>query len=327
MTPQDKMKILVVSLTNIGDVLLTLPVIDVLMRDYPMAAISVVVGPRGEGLLRGNPVLDRVFVYDKTRSFPDVLEWFGDLRCRRFDLVVDLRNTAMPFFLRARKRTSPFLKRIKGQHMLDQHLKRLATVHAFTERQAPARSLFFSAQDIALVDGWVRDFKWEDGFCAVSPGAAGGHKRWTAEGYARVCDYLIAERQCPAVLIGDDRDRECAAQVKALMKNPCRDLCGQTTLQQAAALIGRSRLVVTNDSAPLHMASYLDVPVLALFGPTDPRQYGPWGRNGKFIQAKGPCPACAGEKESAHRCMANISPEEVCAVLDGMLEPAREEKG
>jgi len=327
MSGYESKDILVVSLTNIGDVVLTMPVLDIVMRDFPSARVSVVVGPKGEGLLSGNPALQSVHVYDKNRSFKDVFKWFLRLREQPYDLVIDLRNTAMPFFLRTRRRTSPFLLRKKGQHMLDQHLKRLASVHAFEQREAEKKALAISQEVRSAIDDRLKDFKLDCGFAVVSPGAAGGHKRWTVEGFAQACDHLIANHQCPVLFIGDDRDKACTDQVRSQMKQKAHDLCGQTTLMQAAALIASSQLVLTNDSAPLHLASYLDVPVLALFGPTSPDQYGPWGRNGRVIQAQGACPACQRVKETAHQCMANITGAEVCGVLNEMVEAIRKGEG
>jgi len=314
--PQD---ILVISLTNIGDVVLTMPVLDILKRDFPSARISVVVGPKGEGFLRDNPAFHRIYVFHKNRSFKDVLKWFWGLREQKYDLVIDLRNTAMPFFLRTRRRTSPFLLRKKKRHMLDQHLERLSAVHLVKNREADKKALTFSEEDRSVVDGWIKDFGIDRGFAVVSPGAAGEHKRWTVEGFACACDYLIEDCKCPVILIGDERDQDCVAQVRAKMKQEAHDLCGQTTLTQAAALIARAGLVLTNDSAPLHLASYLDVPVVTLFGPTSSDQYGPWGKSGRVIQAQGDCPACQGVKDAAHKCMSNITEEEVCAVLNEML--------
>ncbi len=92
-------KILVVSLTNIGDVILTFPVIDILKKDFPSAKLSIVIGPKAESLFFKNPYLDKIHIFDKHQPPLKSLSWIGELRRERFDLVVDLRNTAIPFLI------------------------------------------------------------------------------------------------------------------------------------------------------------------------------------------------------------------------------------
>jgi ADP-heptose:LPS heptosyltransferase len=83
-----------------------------------------------------------------------------------------------------------------------------------------------------------------------------------------------------------------------------------------------SSFVLANDSAPMHLASYLDVPVLALFGPSDPKKYGPWGANGRMIKKTIDCPACLGRKNAeSHRCMDAISAQEVVETLGALIRP------
>jgi len=92
-------KILVISLTNIGDVILTFPVIDILKRDFSSAKLSVVIGPKAESLLKGNPHLENIYIFDKRQPFLKTVAWVNELRKEKYDLVVDLRNTAIPFLI------------------------------------------------------------------------------------------------------------------------------------------------------------------------------------------------------------------------------------
>ena len=90
-------KILVISLSNIGDIVLTLPVIDILRHDFSDAKVSVVIGAKGEPLLKGNPIFENIYIYIKRQPLKDLFAWMGKLRRENFDLVVDLHNTAIPF--------------------------------------------------------------------------------------------------------------------------------------------------------------------------------------------------------------------------------------
>jgi len=279
-------KILVISLSNIGDIILTFPVIDILKHDFPDAKISVVIGPKGEGLLKDNPIFERVYIYHKRQPVGKTLAWMGELRREQFDLVVDLRNTAIPFFIGPRYRTSFFLRRDKLQHMRHQHLNRLKSVYPFGSIPQKRYALFVSKEDEAYIDGIIR--KEGPGvrstkFVVVSPGAADEKKRWTEEGFAQVCDSLAGEG-ANILFIGDANDKPGITRIMAVMKHKAADLSGRASLTQVAHLISRCELVITNDSAPLHLASYLDVPVVALFGPTSPERYGPWNARGVFIK-------------------------------------------
>src|SRR5260370_30076194 len=91
-------RILVVSMTNIGDVVLTCPVIDILCRDFPLARMDVVVGPKAVSLFEGNPYL-RVKMFDKRAPLRQKFTWFSNLRMERYDCVVDLRRTMLPILL------------------------------------------------------------------------------------------------------------------------------------------------------------------------------------------------------------------------------------
>jgi len=124
-------KILVITLSNIGDVILTFPVIDILKRDFPKAELSVVVGPKAASLLDRNPQIDQIFVFQKKQSFFKMISWIFSLRRSNYDLVVDLRNTMIPFLVSTKYLTSPFLKRQPHRHMSQQHLLRLKSIYSF----------------------------------------------------------------------------------------------------------------------------------------------------------------------------------------------------
>src|SRR3989338_3722345 len=127
----DLKKILVITLSNIGDVVLTCPVIDILKDIFPANKISIVVGPKAESLFAGNPNLDKIFIFDKRASWDKAIELVCILGKEKFDLAVDLRNTAIPFLIFAKHTTSPFDPREVNRHMKEKHLNRLRKVLDF----------------------------------------------------------------------------------------------------------------------------------------------------------------------------------------------------
>src|SRR3989338_1967758 len=133
--PSSVKNILVFSHSNIGDVVASCPVLDVLCRDFPSARVNVIVGPKAVTLLEGNGRL-RVTVYDKHMPWPDQCRWFLALRRERFDLIVDLRHTILPFVLNARARTP--LQLPSPEHMSQKLLARFPPVHFFSKKKSPA---------------------------------------------------------------------------------------------------------------------------------------------------------------------------------------------
>jgi len=290
----DIKKILVISLTNIGDVVLTFPVVDILKRDFPSAKISIIVGPKAQSLLTKNSNFEMVYVFNKSQHFLRSMKWVWELRNEEFDLVVDLKNSAVPFFLFPKHRTTFFDFIPKQIHMRDKHLMRLKSVYEYKSDLSDIFSLLPTEKD----KSYVRKIQLEEimetrKYVVVAPGSADPNKRWTQQGFAQVSDELSKLYNVKIVFVGDEQDRKIAQQVNKIMESDAVNLCGRSTLIQLAEIIRDSLLTITNDSAPMHLASYLKVPVLAFFGPSDPKKYGPWGPNSFYIQGK--------EKVTAHK--------------------------
>jgi len=280
-------KILVVSLTNIGDVILTLPVIDVLKVQFPLAKMSLVVGPKAESLFHHNPHFENFYIYDKRQSLMKTLSWVKELRKQRFDLVVDLRNSAIPFLLSSRYRTSFIDKKDETCHMKDKHLDRLKQIIDFSIRDNSSKALVVPEKDKAYVSQLLSEEKLKSKcFVVISAGAANHAKRWTIQSFAQLCDYLVHTCRVAVAFVGDDQDREVTEKIVQNMIVPSSNFCGKTTLIQLAEILQQSFFVISNDSAPMHLASYLNIPVLAIFGPSNPQKYGPWSQNCYLLSSR-----------------------------------------
>jgi len=304
--------ILVISLSNIGDIILTFPVLDSLWAMYPDAALDVVVGPKGEELLKGNPHINELFIFRKHQGFWETLKWLRGLRKQYYDLIIDLRNTAIPFFLRGGRRTSPFLPRTSA-HMWTQHMNRLRSLLPNALAGKERRCVHVSPQDRRTVDAYLIYSQInERPFIAVAPSAADQAKRWLPQRFARLCDQMKTRYPCEVVLLGDREDREVVRLVLSEMRETAVDLSGRLTLPQLGYLLQKSRLLICNDTAPQHLASYLDTPVIALFGPTNPDKYGPWGKNGYAVVKRDRCPACRiNDPTVPHSCLEAIEIDDI----------------
>jgi ADP-heptose:LPS heptosyltransferase len=280
-------KILVISLSNIGDVILTFPAVDVLLNDFPKAKISLVVGPKAESLFYGSRIIEKIFFYHKQSSLMSKLKWLNLLRKEKFDLVVDLRNTAIPIFLYPKYRTSLIDSKRDGQHMMVKHLNRLNSVYNFEHKFYERKILFIPLADKQKVETLLSNEIQGKKYVLLAPGAANHQKRWSVEGYAQVADYLVEKYDIAAVFVGDKNDGETITSIMQIMKNKPLNLAGQITLLQLVELLKKAIMLITNDSAPMHLASYLETNVLALYGPSDPIKYGPWSKNSHFLKSQG----------------------------------------
>ena len=288
------------SLSNIGDVVLTFPVFDALRAAFPEAVIDVVAGQKAAGFFDGNPRVGRVIVYDKGMSVARVLAWVGDLRRQHYDIVVDLRNTFLPFVLSADVVTPPCFSGAR-MHMKDKHFARLASlpgkISPASTRAAIVLSAVVRGSSARLTGG-------KEGFVLVAAGAADQRKRWHEQGFLQVIRHIRA-RGYDVVLVGDCNDREAAGRIVKAIPEGVIDLCGRTTLQELAGVVERAVLVITNDSGVMHLASYCDKPLIALFGPTDPSLYGPWSAR------------CVALRKSPS--VVDVDPADVIASVDELL--------
>jgi len=312
-------KILVVSLSNIGDVVLTLPVVDILKRDFPGAKISIIVGPKVESLLKGSPVFENVFIYNKHQPGLETLKWIMKLRKIHFDLAVDLRNSAISILTGAKQHTPLHVGKKEMLHMKLKHLKRLRTVHSFEQEAQERVALYISPSDQAYVQQYLQKYVGQDGaFAVMAPGSADQAKRWSAKGFAQVADYLHARVNLKTIFLGDHNDNQVVHEIEKLMHTKAVNMCGQSSLIQTAEYIRRCKLAIVNDSAALHIASYLNRPVIALFGYSDPVKYGPWSKTGLFLKAKGKPITTESTIQERIEFIESIKPEDVmrCIRMD-----------
>lgn len=313
-------KILVITLSNIGDVILTTPVIDLLKKEIPGGHLTIMVGPKAGELFDGAPGVE-VMVYDKFIPLRDKLKLALALRKKGYDLVVDLRNTLFPYLLGAKHRTG-FLTRAPKDvlHMKDRHLYKLKSLGMAVDKAS--FYIWIGPKDEAYVNNLLSKFEISttDRLVAVCPGARNDIKRWSKEGFRELSDRLM-EQGNKVLMIGDEEDRELIRQIGLAMREAPIMVGGKTNLRQLACLLKRCRLLITNDSAPMHIGAALGVRTLAIFGPTDPKKYGPVGEKHSIVRnenlACSPCEVARCSQD--HECMKGISTEEVYRVAQRML--------
>jgi heptosyltransferase-2 len=215
--------------------------------------------------------------------------------------------------------TRPFYRRV-GRRVFGEHeVEKYATLVAALGLPRPLTppELHVSPEHAASARQRLLDEGWHEGerLIGLNPGATRDRKRWPAERFAAVGDRLAAERGCRVAVFGGPGDRELAARVVSAMAAPALDLAGRLRLGETAAALRQCALVISNDTGPMHMAAALGVPVVALFGPTPPNQFGPLGPRQAVLRARGNCPDCTAP------CMHAITVEECFAAAERMLSP------
>jgi len=304
-------KILFVTLSNIGDCFLSLPVLDYLLENFPEAKITIVVGPRPKEIFENNPNISRMIVFDKHIKLREKLKLFKELKKEKFDLVIDLRNSFFGALLPAKFKTSPFLSLPSAiKHMKDKHLYRGLKVarsqgHPFDFAQgkqvtrsqghkAEKKSIYVSKNDEEYINKILagNNIRKEDKIIVIAPGARSHIKRWSQEKFAQLIPLLIEEFKARIVLVGDKDDAAITRQISQNCASPMLDLAGKTSLMQLAALLKLSKCIITNDSATLHLAGYLDVPTIAIFGATNEAKYGPWSEIKAVVKKDIYCRPC-----------------------------------
>lgn len=313
-------KILFITLSNIGDAVLTSPVLGVLEREFPEASVVVLAGPKAKDIFCADTFVKEVLTYDKRASVLDKLKLILKLRRMEFDMAVDMRHSLFPVFAGAKYMTPLFKVLDRRGHRRASHLKNLELMGI------PTKGAFYripSSSDDKLHVRLLLDemgMSPEDKIVAIAAGAKSDIKRWDINGFMDVCAGLSKKPGVKIVLIGDKNDKAINSELAGSIQEDAYDLSGCLNLRELAYLLSLCRLLITNDSAPLHIAGSVDMPVIAIFGPTDPEKYGPVSSKGVVLRKALACSPC--EKASCRfnlECMKQISGREVLSAAEQLL--------
>ncbi len=336
-----------------GDVILTLPLMQALRALLPGARLAFVAIPSAAEVLAHHPAVDEVIVYDKRgsqRGLAGIFSLASKLRRSGFEAALvphrSLRSALLPWLAGIPLRISfdasagRFLQTVTVRYRKDLHEteRNLSLLAPLTE-PVPASELpelFPSDQDRERVDLLLREqneaFRGlpTGGMVAIAPGSVWPTKRWPAGCYADLSAALI-QAGYGVVLIGGAGDTGLCAEIGAKVNSGMLvDASGRLTLLQSAEFIRRCAALVSNDSAPMHLAVAVKTPVVAIFGPTVPEfGFAPLGEYDRVVQTAGltcrPCSIHGGEScpIKTFDCMKRISAPDVMNVLHEVLARAK----
>ena len=263
---------LFITLSNIGDALLTTPVLQFLHQYDENASIDIVGDERSSVLFHHCPYRGEIHHKQKQRFLRGVPALWYELRRKRYDLVVDLRTDILARLVRAEKR---LIKNGGDRHIhaVEKHFSAVAEIAGETE--IPNTILWPGREDKDFAGDICARLPGKRWLC-MGPGANWDKKIWPPERYALTARNLSGEFDA-LVLLGSEADNRQALQVAPNAGLPCINLCGRTTLLQAAAVMARMALFIGNDSGLGHMSAAVKTPSFTLFGPGSPERYRPWG--------------------------------------------------
>ncbi len=275
------MNILFITANRLGDAVLSTGALAALIAQHPSARITVACGPLGAPLFAAVPQVVNVITMIKQPMHGHWRRLWLQTIGTSWDLVVDLRNTAVSRMLR--KRTLKVFRGLKPrQHMVEG----LAELVGVDSNKASPR-LWLSS---GLLEQVGRERRGGERLLALAPGAHGFGKRWPADRYAALAKTLLGPGGILAggklvILGGADEGKESAPSIAALPPDRVIDLVGHTDPLQAAAWLAAADLYVGNDSGLTHLAAAAGAPTLALFGPGLPARYRPWGPSAAYLIA------------------------------------------
>ncbi|NOT08764.1 MAG: lipopolysaccharide heptosyltransferase II [Gemmatimonadales bacterium] len=326
---------LVIQTAFLGDVVLTTGLLAVLAERF--GPVDVVTTPGAAMLLETHSAVRQVIRYDKRgadRGFGGLFRLAGRLRKERYARVYlphrSLRSAALARVARIDERIG--YTGAPGAWSYTRRIPRPGTGHeaerilALAEPPPGARakvSLDLTAEDRQKAGAWLTTHNVGTPFVAMAPGSIWGTKRWPGYGeLARVLDL-------PVVAVGGPEDRDLSAAIVAAAPGRAHSAAGELSLRESAALLERAAVLVTNDSAPLHLATAVGTPVVAIFGPTVPAfGFGPRGPKDRIVELVGlSCRPCSSHGPRVcplghHRCMRELSVATVVReIASGSLAP------
>jgi ADP-heptose:LPS heptosyltransferase len=272
-------KILFITATRIGDAVLNSGLLAWLVATHPGARLTIACGPPAAPLFAAVPGLERIIVVTKRTASAHWLLLWRDCVGQMWDLIVDLRGSALSYALLARQRKIQWSSEAR-----EHRVREVARLFALDPPPAPRVFLAQQHRDVA-----ARHIPPGSPVLAIGPAANWPAKTWPADRFATLIAHLTAPGgalpNARVAIFGGAEDRDALRPVvDSVPPARCIDLAGRIDLLTVAACLERCALYVGNDSGLMHIAAATGIPTLGLFGPSRDERYGPWGPNATAIR-------------------------------------------
>ena len=277
-------RLLFITLSNIGDLVMTTPVLEALHAAYPHHLVDIVADPRSSTLLRACPYVGDIIHRHKRGGWREQWRFLRRLRRHRYEVAVDLRGPVLLTLARANQRGRKRRRSTSAEHAVEHHFSALRNIDG-VGAVIPATRVWLDEEAEHYAAGVVDSLGLTAGrILGIAPGANWPGKIWPVARYKELIGVLKSEF-AGVFIFGSDADHGIAADLSRGLEMPVVNLAGQTDLLQAAACLRRTDGFVGNDSGLGHIAAALAVPTLTVFGPGRPHRYRPWGEVAGVVRA------------------------------------------
>ena len=323
----------------LGDALMATPVFRAIKDKIPSAYLAVMAPLRVQGVFQDNPYIDEVIVFDEKgeqKSLIAKLRFIRFLKKRNFDTVFLIHRsfTRALICCLAGMKTRIGYRRLKNYlvltemvspeslpiHRQDYYLNLFEAQGIEINKKNPDFFIPPSVQDELTLR--LAPLRQNHSFIVgINPSANWQPKRWPAANFSRLADFLIKQYKAAVVFIGTEKEKKVIQEVISRMEGKAYDFSGTTNLKQLGALMTNSRIFISNDSGPAHLAAGLGVLTIVLFGPTAKEVTGPRGEKVVVIQKDSVCPIpCYQVDCRDNRCLSSITVEEVINLIKKRIE-------
>ncbi len=335
------MKILFIKLSAIGDVVQTLPALEVIKKTYPGSQITWVAEEAAAGILEGHPLIDKLLISRRKnwvrmlrnpsttmKGLKGIFGFFRELSSTHYDIAIDFQGLLKSGIIiglvnakrkigfdRTRELSYLFLNEKLPAYDIEKHaLERYLDVARYLGAHDPSPTCTLPIEKELIAARQRAEELRRQGrrLVVINPVARWKTKLWPERKFAELADRLIAERSAAVVFTGSPDDRPVVERIRGMMKGRAGNRAGETTLKELAALAAVSDLFITTDTGPMHLAAAAGAKVLALFGPTAPWRTGPYGSSHIVVRKGLGCSPCFKRTCDVDiRCMEEITVEEV----------------
>lgn len=339
---EENKRILIFNVNWLGDVLFSTAAIRNIRFNFPDSFIACIIPSRCEPILKGNPHLDEIIIFDEKDRHRGVLarlSFVRFLKSKKFDIVFLLHRSFSRALIcrlagipqrigyRTPKRAFILTKKIipprKDElHRIDYYLNIIEK--AGLKVSDRYLEFFISGQDLDFADRFLSNnlISKDDFLAVINPGANWLPKRWPREYWSQLADRLICEFKAKIVITGAHNDLSLVSDIKEKMKEKPLIACGIFNIKQLGALVKRADLFITADTGPLHIANASGAKrIIAIFGPTSKRITGPHpSKNAVVLQKDVRCKIpCYQARCKDNRCMKAITPADVIEQVKSLL--------
>ncbi|MGQ9610436.1 MAG: glycosyltransferase family 9 protein [bacterium] len=329
--------ILVIKLDHIGDLILSIPSIANLKSYFHESQITLVINPLCIDIAKLIPYVDDVVCYNarffdrsskkKMFDFTSGINLIRNLRKRNFDLIFELRGSFVSLILALVSKSRYRLDR--ATYLFYRKLLNKKTKHETEIALDILRNIGISISvtnfflkipedEIKTINSMLKEHK----YIAIHPGGPMLLKRWSIDNYVDIIKFLLSKYPVKILLVGGKFEQSLNKSIISLIDDRrVIDLSGKITLSQLAVIMKKAILFVGNDSGPMHIAAICGTKVIGLFGPTDPKRFGPYGANCIALRKETNCLPCAKGvcKIPNYRCIDKISIEDVTKTIEQIL--------